>query len=123
MLNYADQDTLHVSEFPYSLAEQQHVYKDLNGTAIRCEPSQIIREGVYWGTWRVTRVWLGDSLLGYVRIDLDDQTVHMRPGNWQNEEMVAVFTFGGDRHITQALREGCETLLGYDVYRTVENNW
>lgn len=120
MLSYADTNELHVSEFPFTPAEQQHVYKDLNGTAVRCEPSQIIRKGAYRDMWRVTRIWVADRLIGYVRIDLDDLTVYMRPGNWQNREMVAVFTFGGGRHITQALRAATETLLTYDMYQLVE---
>lgn len=122
-LDYADPNMLHVSEFPYSPAEQQYVYKNLNGTAIRCEPSQIVRDGRFRGEWRVTRVWLGDRLLGYVRVDLDEQLVRMRPGNWQNEEMIAIFTYGGPRRITDALRDACSTLLMYDMYQITEKNW
>lgn len=124
-LNYADPHFLHISEIPCNLDEQQAVVKKYGDSLIRCEPVQIIRDGDWSGVWRVTRVWgilgRGDKsqvvLLGYVRFDLDDLFIYMRPGLWSNEEMVARWDINTRGGMVSGLRQACETLL---LYRMAE---
>lgn len=113
MLDYTDPHTLYVSEMPCNLDEQQHIVKKYGNTLIWCEPVQIIREGDWSGVWRVTRLWLSDRLLGYVRFDLDEMFAHMRPGLWNNEEMIACWDISRKGGFVSGLANACETILLY----------
>jgi hypothetical protein len=120
MLNYEDPYKLHISEMPCNLDEQTHIIKKYADTLIKCEPVQIIRNGDWSGTWRVTRVSTLYSVLGYVRFDLDDLFAYMRPGVWDNEEMVARFDISAAGGFVTGLRNACETLLLYRMTQMSE---
>lgn len=115
MLDYADVYELHTSELPSTLDEARRIVKKLDNEDIEVAPVQIIREGNFKGVWRISRIWYRNHLIGYVRLDLHEDIVHMRP-RWDAPEFVATYSFGigkSDLPIPVALRHACRTLMLY----------